>query len=121
MEQTIQLAVNALQETLRTAGLIVQNIWLVLVKHSLVVGIQKLVISFFSFIASGMFLRMAQDTKNNKDIPEVDKRYLFIFFLFAMLSTLFIGGYYLVESLPFLLNPQYFAAQEAGKLIQMVK
>lgn len=122
MQDVIDKLSSAITSIAAGAGLLLQHLWIILTRQQLIIGLQQLLVGIGMLVASGLTYKFFRNiVVKNKKFDSLDKTVVLLVG-FVVVSYLVINGFQdVVNSLPHLLNPEYYALQESVKLLQQVK
>lgn len=103
------------------AGVLAEHLWFILTKQQVLYGLQQLLKGLFGVAIALIAARVMENLNKSKRVALWDKRTALVVLFFIILVTTFWGASMVVDSLPRLFNPEYYAIKEAVNMIQQVK
>lgn len=104
-----------------TAGLLLQHLWEILTRQQIILGLQQLLVGIAMIVGSIISYKLFRKFWQKKGMNNVDKYFTMAIFFVIALWLVVHGLQYSIDSLPRLLNPEYYALQESVKILQQVK
>lgn len=105
-------------ELAKMAGMVLQHMWVIFTRQQMLLGLQTFVKGVFFLVVSYFSYRLAKFLFGNKQLLNLDRYFVTLIAAIATAVFLFKGADLVVLSLPRLLNPEYYALQDAVRMLQ---
>lgn len=121
LTHTTDLLTEGLTSLAEKAGVLLTHVWVIFTKQQLILGLQELLTGLAMLFVGGFFYKQIKSVNKDKKMADTDKGFILIILVLALAWFLYHGFQSTVASLPRLINPEYYALQEAANLLKQIK
>lgn len=121
LKSTTELLTSSLTVLAEKAGLLLTHLWVIFTKQQLILGLQELLSGIFLFVGGLISYRVLSKYRASKRMNALDRGVMMALFFILTLWFVIKGLSLSIDSLPRLLNPEYYALQESVQLLNQVK
>jgi predicted transporter len=110
-----------LNQALHQAGVVINHLYLVLVKQQFLYGIQEALLGLFYLIAGIIAYRFYLKVEAKTEWDSLDRHLVIALLLIVVAGATYFGLSHIVSSVTRIFNPEYYAIQDGLKMIQQLR
>lgn len=100
---------------------VISHLYMVLVRQQLIIGIQQLLYGLLWISMTILAIVCIRYIRGKKDWASLDRNTLILVASIVLLVSFITGSRIIIESLPRLLNPEYYAIIEGARILKEVR